>query len=331
MTATSTTRTVPGRDAAVTLREVTAETVRRICDLRVAPDQESFVAPNATSIAEAHFSPRAWFRAIYADDTPVGFVMLEEPDPTAADPPDTVPYLWRLMIAADGQRRGFGRRALDLVLDDVRTRHQATALLTSCVPGDGSPCAFYRTLGFVETGEIDGGEIVMRLALPLAPEPAPADAAPGAGFPMRVENAPTSGDIRALNHALTEFNLGFAPDIKHRPLAIFLRDPDGTIAGGIAGATFWGWLYVELLWLRADLRGHGHGSRLLAAAEAEAVRRGCRRAYLDTFEFQAPTFYKERGYRPFGELPDFTAGHTRVFLSKALPAAGNNPPDDPRP
>lgn len=153
------TTTDPGPDPAVTLREITTETVRQICDLRVAPSQEGFVAPNAVSLAEALFSPVAWYRAVYAAETPVGFLMLEDTDPAT-------PFLWRLMIAADHQRRGYGRRALALLVDHVRARPGATALLTSCVPGDGGPCPFYRRLGFVETGEVDGGEVVMRLALP---------------------------------------------------------------------------------------------------------------------------------------------------------------------
>ena len=66
----------------VSRREITADTVREICRLRVAPGQEGFVAPVAESIAEAHFSPLAWFRAVYAGDTPVGFVMLED-DPAS--------------------------------------------------------------------------------------------------------------------------------------------------------------------------------------------------------------------------------------------------------
>lgn len=153
----------------VTLREITAETVRSICDLRVAPSQEAFVDPNATSLAEAHVSPRAWFRAIYADETPVGFVMLKEPETSAVAGPDpAAPFLWRLMIVADRQGQGIGRRTLDLVIAEIRQRYGATELLTSCVPGDGSPCGFYRALGFAETGEIDDSEIVMRLALPNA-------------------------------------------------------------------------------------------------------------------------------------------------------------------
>ena len=65
-------RSVFGVADEVTLREITAETVRAICNLDVAPEQRGYVAPNAVSIAQAHFQPRAWFRAVYAAETPVG-------------------------------------------------------------------------------------------------------------------------------------------------------------------------------------------------------------------------------------------------------------------
>jgi diamine N-acetyltransferase len=144
----------------VALREVTGETVREICRLVVKRGQEGFVAPNAVSIAEAHFSPAAWFRAIYADDTPVGFVMLERE-------PATHEYmLWRFMIAGDHQGMGYGRRALELVVDDIRAADPAaTELLTSWMPGDGSPEGFYVGFGFVPTGEVDEDELVGRLEL----------------------------------------------------------------------------------------------------------------------------------------------------------------------
>jgi diamine N-acetyltransferase len=143
----------------VTLREVTAETVRAICRLEVTPEQRGFVAPNAVSIAQAYFEPRAWFRAVYADDTPVGFVMLHD-DPEAPEY-----YLWRFMIAAEHQGRGYGREALDRVVEYVRSRPGATTLLSSYVPGEGSPGEFYRRYGFAETGEVDGDELVIRLEL----------------------------------------------------------------------------------------------------------------------------------------------------------------------
>jgi diamine N-acetyltransferase len=143
----------------VTLREITAETVRAICGLAVREDQQQFVAPNAVSIAQAHFSEHAWFRAIYADETPVGFAMLE-------DQPE-VPeyYLWRFMIDARYQRMNFGRRALALVIAHVRTRPNATEFLTSVVQAPGGPQPFYERSGFEPTGEYEEGEAILRLSL----------------------------------------------------------------------------------------------------------------------------------------------------------------------
>ena len=148
----------------VSLREVTPDTVRAICRLTVRPDQQGFVAPNAISIAQAHFSPEAWFRAIYADETPVGFVMLERSA-------ETHEYtLWRFMVAADHQGKGYGRRGLELVIEDIRAADpDATELTTSWMPGDGTPEPFYRGLGFVPTGEMDDEEVVGKLELPKAP------------------------------------------------------------------------------------------------------------------------------------------------------------------
>jgi diamine N-acetyltransferase len=143
----------------VTLQEITGDTVRTICDLSVRNDQRGFVAPNAVSIAQAYFSKEAWFRAIYADQTPVGFLMLED------QPKKPEYYLWRLMIDSRYQGMGFGRRAVALLIEYVRTRPGARELLTSTVQGDGGPQGFYEKLGFRLTGDYDDGEAVMRLLL----------------------------------------------------------------------------------------------------------------------------------------------------------------------
>jgi diamine N-acetyltransferase len=141
------------------LREVTADTVRTICNLSVHPEQRGFVAPNAVSIAQAHFHDFAWFRAIYAGDEPVGFLML-------SDRPELPEYfLWRLMIDARYQKMGFARRALELLCEYVRTRPGAKELLTSVVQEDGGPQGFYEAFGFRLTGEYEDGEAMMRLPL----------------------------------------------------------------------------------------------------------------------------------------------------------------------
>jgi len=150
-------------DDVVTLREITSETVRSVTALEVAPEQRGFVAPNAVSIAQAYFEPKAWFRAVAAGDELVGFVMVYR------EPPATF-YVWRFMIDARYQGRGYGKRAMELLLDEAQ-RDGAKEVTLSVVPGEGSAMAFYARLGFAETGEVEGDEHVMRLSL----EPGDAD------------------------------------------------------------------------------------------------------------------------------------------------------------
>ena len=137
----------------VELRQITSETVRAICALDVAADQRDFVAPNAVSIAEAHFTPGHWMRAIYADGQPVGFVL-------TFDDPSEGHFLWRFMIADGHQRRGIGRRAMQQVLEHWRDLG-ATAARTSVVPSNTGATRLYEALGFRLTGDEEHGELVM--------------------------------------------------------------------------------------------------------------------------------------------------------------------------
>jgi diamine N-acetyltransferase len=150
----------------VTLREIDAATVRGVCALDVGGDQKDLVAPNAVSIAQAHFEPAAWFRAIYADEEPVGFAMLY--DPTRTSEPEggrDVCFLWRFMIDAAHQRKGYGREALRLLVDHVRTLEGVSRFRTSYVPKPGNAAPLYERAGFEPTGEVDDGEIVLELRL----------------------------------------------------------------------------------------------------------------------------------------------------------------------
>ena len=153
--------TEPGPEAQVSLREITEETVREICKLTdtLTPPKKYMVAPNAVSIAQAYFSEHAWFRAIYADDTPVGFVMLYD------DPEEPEYFLWRYMIAGPHQGKGFGRRGIKLLVEYVKTRPGAEILETSCGQGPGSPEGFYRSLGFERNGKMLGQEVGLSLVL----------------------------------------------------------------------------------------------------------------------------------------------------------------------
>lgn len=151
----------------VRLVEVTAANMSAVVALETFGWQRRLVAPNLRSLAQALLPGDddtghpivPWLRAIEADGELVGFVMLAAPTAT-----DATPYLWRFMIDRRHQRRGIGRLALNLVVDQARA-WGADALLVSWVPGIGSPAAFYRAHGFEPTGEMDEDEVVARLAL----------------------------------------------------------------------------------------------------------------------------------------------------------------------
>ena len=156
--------------ATVSLVEITRDNYRGFFKLEVTPAQEDFVASNAVSMAQAHFHPEATMFGIVAGGEPVGFAMLEDhtKHPESADEAyRKEPYvgLWRFMIAAGHQRKGYGARAMELLIAYARTRAPAKAMLLSFVPKAGGPGEFYARHGFVETGEMAGEERVMRLPL----------------------------------------------------------------------------------------------------------------------------------------------------------------------
>jgi diamine N-acetyltransferase len=144
----------------ITLREITSETVRAVCDLSLtmSAQQRKMVADNAVSIAEAHFCRQAWFRAIYAGETLVGFVMLYIGD-GSEEAEEAGVYLWRLMIAGPHQGRGYGKKALQLVLSHLKTQCVNQLKTSYVVCEDGGALGFYEKLGFLPTGTIgDDGE-----------------------------------------------------------------------------------------------------------------------------------------------------------------------------
>jgi GNAT superfamily N-acetyltransferase len=137
-------------------------------------------------------------------------------------------------------------------------------------------------------------------------------------LPYVIEDEPSPQDVRALEDGLYRYNVQQTGRNDGRWLAIFARDGDGRIMAGLSGWTWAGWLKVANLWVREELRGNGHGSELLKAAEKEAAARGCTRATLDTYSFQAPAFYQRLGYKIVGAVDDFPAGHKHYTLVKDL-------------
>jgi RimJ/RimL family protein N-acetyltransferase len=154
----------------VRLVEVTAANMDAVVALETFGWQRRLVAPNQRSLAQALLPGDddtghpivPWCRAIEADGQLAGFVMVAAPTPSEPNP-----YLWRFMIDRRHQRRGIGRVALGLVVEQA-VAWGADALLVSWVPGVGSPAPFYLAHGFEPTGEVDEDEVVARLALGLA-------------------------------------------------------------------------------------------------------------------------------------------------------------------
>ena len=149
----------------VSLREITADTVRLITSLSVSPDQQGFVASNAVSLAEALFNETAWYRAIYVGESPAGFAMLYDESLRAAPPPTPLVGLWRFMIDSRFQGQGIGAAALQQVIAHVSSKCLFSSLVTSYVPGPGCPEPFYLRAGFRHTGKLDDGEVVLELPL----------------------------------------------------------------------------------------------------------------------------------------------------------------------
>ena len=133
------------------------------------------------------------------------------------------------------------------------------------------------------------------------------------------EPNPSASDLEVVKAGLLAFNvehIGIEP--QSGSLNLFLRDPSGQVIGGLLGGWRWKWLYVEKLWIQAEHRKLGGGSRLLRAAEAEAVAAGCTDAVLDTFSFQARGFYERHGYVVYATLEGFPPGFRQFFFHKKL-------------
>jgi GNAT superfamily N-acetyltransferase len=129
---------------------------------------------------------------------------------------------------------------------------------------------------------------------------------------------PTDEMWEVIGHGIGQYNQQHGGPEGFQHLCLALHDAEGKVVGGLIGEIYWGWLYINLLFIREELRGQGYGHQLLTQAEDEARKRGAINAFFDTFSFQAPGFYKQHGYRVFGELKDFPPGHTRYYMTKQL-------------
>ena len=129
---------------------------------------------------------------------------------------------------------------------------------------------------------------------------------------------PSPNDVQFLEERLYEFNLATTGIEDGRALGIFVRDDSGNIVGAAAGHTWGGTCELRQVWVAEAQRRAGLGRRLVTAAEAEAIRRGCSQLVLMTHSFQAPNFYRKLGFEVVSELPDYPLGHAYLLLRKPL-------------
>ena len=143
----------------ISLREITPQNFNAIAAMQVREDQKNFVASNLYSLAEAYVFPGRSPLAIYADETPVGFLMYVD----WAERQQL--WIFRLMIAAEQQGRGYGQAAMRLAIERMHAIPGCRQIYISYEPENQAARALYASLGFNITGEIEGGEEVACLEL----------------------------------------------------------------------------------------------------------------------------------------------------------------------
>jgi diamine N-acetyltransferase len=144
----------------ITLREISRDNWRTVARLKLNDGQENFVAPNWYSILETLFSDgELHSRAIYLDDTPVGYVMY------GRDPETQKCWIVRLMTDKEQQGKGYGRSAMALIIDQMKQTYACKEIFISFVPTNSVARKLYESIGFQDTGRIEDEEAVFRLPL----------------------------------------------------------------------------------------------------------------------------------------------------------------------
>ncbi|MFT5291625.1 MAG: diamine N-acetyltransferase [Planctomycetota bacterium] len=151
----------PDQLPAVELRVLTRETYLPILRMKIDEVQAKMVASNAMSLAQASFHSEARPFGLFAGELPVGFVMFSVEEQEKGNL-----WVWRLLIAKEHQRKGFGKQAMQAIIQHARGQDGIRELKLSHVDSlPGSPGPFYRSFGFEYTGELDEEERIMRLEL----------------------------------------------------------------------------------------------------------------------------------------------------------------------
>lgn len=136
-------------------------------------------------------------------------------------------------------------------------------------------------------------------------------------YKVVVDYAPTEADNAVLREgiiALTEDILGE----RDKEFSIFLKNDLAKVVGGIQAFLGTESIYIDVLWIEGNLQRQGYGTKLLDAAEREAIKNGCIFSLVDTWDFQAEEFYLKNGYERITEIKKYWLGHSKIFLRKNL-------------
>ena len=135
---------------------------------------------------------------------------------------------------------------------------------------------------------------------------------------FRITNDGNEKDIAEIYKMLKEYNLSKREQSEDIPLGIYLEDENGNKQAGLTADIFGNWLCIHYLFVSEKLRGHGVGKELVVAAENEAIMRGCKYSFVDTFSFQAPEFYSKLGYKEVFSLQEYPYTGSRYYYTKEL-------------
>lgn len=138
----------------------------------------------------------------------------------------------------------------------------------------------------------------------------------------RITTTCSQAEEEAIYRELKQYNLSKREPSENIPLGVFYEDEQGRKLAGLTGEIFGNWLCIHYLWVREMCRGQGIGSRLLSSAEQEAAAKGARYVFVDTFDFQAPDFYRKHGYQEVFHLHDYPYTGTRYYYTKTLNPSG---------
>lgn len=134
---------------------------------------------------------------------------------------------------------------------------------------------------------------------------------------LRLENM-ESEKAREIANQIRAYNRSKREVAESEPLNLYLEDEKGNLMAGLVAETFGNWLEIEYLFVKEELRGQGIGSKLLQRSENEARNRNCRFAFVNTYQFQAPDFYKRHGYKEVFTLQNYPYTGQRYYYQKDL-------------